>query len=71
MVNPENGTRSEVISGERGLIARTLRDAQDVPDNALVIIMMEHSGEEWEFSTAPLFTKQKFCEILIPETDNA
>lgn len=63
LINPSDGKRSEPISGDRNDLAKRLRDSS-VPVDSLVLVLMEHRGEEWDFSPAPLFTVETFCTIL-------
>jgi len=64
IIKPDTGQRTEPMSGDRSDLGRMLRAADTVPDDAIVLVLMEHSGDEWEFSAAPLFKKSTFCEML-------
>lgn len=69
LVKPDNGTRTEVFTGDRQQLAKLLSESEEVPGDALVLVLMEQHNDEWEFSNAPIFTKATFCSIL--EQSNA
>lgn len=69
LINADDGTRSEPVSGDRTELARMLREQDTIPSNTLVLVLMEHCGEEWDFSNAPLFKKDTFCDVLLEKTN--
>lgn len=64
VLKPDTGQRTEPMAGDRTELARLLRAAETIPDEAIILVLMENRGEEWDFSSAPLFKKSTFCDML-------
>lgn len=60
------GTRSQAMTVERTQLAKQIIKsgaAGDIElDNIIVIVVMEHYNDEWQFTLAPLFNANDFIK---------
>lgn len=63
LVELATGHRSEVMTGNRDEFAEHLAKTE-LRTEAGILVLMEHNGEEWVFSHAPMMTVDTFCNHL-------
>lgn len=63
LVELATGHRSDVMTGSRDEFAEYLGKT-DLRVEAGILVLMEHNGEEWVFSHAPIMTVDTFCNYL-------
>lgn len=63
LVELSTGKRSDVMTATRDEFAKHLADTP-LRTEAGILVLMEHNGDEWQFSNAPFMTVEQFCNHM-------